>query len=1072
MFYQKKYKNAMYKNFVLAGIVFVTSSFCFIYFSFFVVYAAPDQELTYHGKLTDTLGLAVSNGTYSFTLTIYDDATGTGCLWTARGTCSSPIPKSLTVTDGVFTTTLGESGDNVLDIDFSTNYYLGVTIDSNTEMTPRRKITPTGFALNANRLDGLTADNYIDTSAIAQAKQGDLTINGNLTVDGVIHDSNGQAGTNGQILSTTASGTDWVDAPVGGSTTFLGLTDTPASYTANQYVRVNATGTGLEFVAFPTESDTLDAVTTRGDTTTNHITAGGLTVEDDEAQLHINSGSDPSQINFNTNLTTVDQSIASIDFSSNSSEYARIATNIYQSSSNGSLDFYIRNDGVWATEAMRIAGGENGPFIGMGTFTPSQRLHVNGNMRLTGSLYDSNNDSGIAGQILSATASGTDWINAPVGGSATFLGLTDTPSSYTANQYVRVNSAGTALEFVDLPVDADTLGSLMCSSGQVAQWDGSNWVCVAMSGGGMAIGGAITSATAGSILFAGTSGVLQQDNTNFFWDDTNNRLGLGTSTPSAMFSIFGTNNKLRLSYDAANYADISVDNAGQLTMNASSAAESAMVIGTGIAQDTSIQFDGISHDYFSGIDDATGLYTIGVGTSVAASAILTGPGTVANAAGGTTVTGTNTKFLSTFRIGNTITIGSQTVAISAIASDTSMTTAAITAANSGATYTYSGGTKLSVEPSGNIGIGKADPEYALDVLGTGTTGVIARFNSTNATGCTLATNGTISCSSDERLKKNINDLNYGIGTIMSLRPTSYNWNYENGGSMQSFGFIAQEVERVLPQLVVTDLDSGYKQLNTIGLVPILTRAVQDQQHLIETHANVLTTKATATSLLDLQRMTDAQFTEVSVMLDQIHNNMLVVQEEANKIADIELDATFTQANVSIFNTLFNIDPTDGSEEASAYITDLAINMQKILAIDPDQLVMKNHVGDVSIAGIMTVDTVIADEVETTKLTIVDDKNETIGIAVICPEKNILINDLCEEVTDENSDQSDGKSVKVISDAINDHTTIFTSFESDPGASSWIEKERDEDGNFIGFTIKLGDAVEKAVKINWWIVEMK
>ena len=50
-------------------------------------------------------------------------------------------------------------------------------------------------------------------------------------------------------------------------------------------------------------------------------------------------------------------------------------------------------------------------------------------------------------------------------------------------------------------------------------------------GGGMAIGGSITSATAGSVLFAGTSGVLQQDNTNFFWDDTNNILGIGTNTP-------------------------------------------------------------------------------------------------------------------------------------------------------------------------------------------------------------------------------------------------------------------------------------------------------------------------------------------------------------------------------------------------------------------------------------------------------------------------------------------------------------------------------------------------------------
>lgn len=46
----------------------------------------------------------------------------------------------------------------------------------------------------------------------------------------------------------------------------------------------------------------------------------------------------------------------------------------------------------------------------------------------------------------------------------------------------------------------------------------------------MAIGGSITSATAGSVLFAGVSGVLAQDNSNFFFDDTNNRLGIGFGT--------------------------------------------------------------------------------------------------------------------------------------------------------------------------------------------------------------------------------------------------------------------------------------------------------------------------------------------------------------------------------------------------------------------------------------------------------------------------------------------------------------------------------------------------------------
>lgn len=56
--------------------------------------------------------------------------------------------------------------------------------------------------------------------------------------------------------------------------------------------------------------------------------------------------------------------------------------------------------------------------------------------------------------------------------------------------------------------------------------------------GGMAIGGTVTSGTTGSVLFIGASSALAQDNANFFWDDTNNRLGIGTSTPSVPFEVY------------------------------------------------------------------------------------------------------------------------------------------------------------------------------------------------------------------------------------------------------------------------------------------------------------------------------------------------------------------------------------------------------------------------------------------------------------------------------------------------------------------------------------------------------
>ncbi|MBX3244661.1 MAG: tail fiber domain-containing protein [Acidobacteria bacterium] len=98
--------------------------------------------------------------------------------------------------------------------------------------------------------------------------------------------------------------------------------------------------------------------------------------------------------------------------------------------------------------------------------------------------------------------------------------------------------------------------------------------------------------------------------------------------------------------------------------------------------------------------------------------------------------------------------------------------------------------------------------------------------------------GTLINSSDARLKKDIGTLGYGLRDVMRLRPVSWNWKARPESGMQ-LGFIAQEVETVMPELVSTvrkpekDAEET-KGLNYTGLIPVLIKAVQEQQKEIET----------------------------------------------------------------------------------------------------------------------------------------------------------------------------------------------------------------------------------------------
>jgi len=88
--------------------------------------------------------------------------------------------------------------------------------------------------------------------------------------------------------------------------------------------------------------------------------------------------------------------------------------------------------------------------------------------------------------------------------------------------------------------------------------------------------------------------------------------------------------------------------------------------------------------------------------------------------------------------------------------------------------------------------------------------------------------------SDSRIKKNIVNSTYGLATVLQLRPVEYNL---ISNDLKQVGFIAQEVQKLVPEVVTGkegDLSKGeILGITYANLVPVLTKAIQEQQKQIE-----------------------------------------------------------------------------------------------------------------------------------------------------------------------------------------------------------------------------------------------
>jgi len=129
--------------------------------------------------------------------------------------------------------------------------------------------------------------------------------------------------------------------------------------------------------------------------------------------------------------------------------------------------------------------------------------------------------------------------------------------------------------------------------------------------------------------------------------------------------------------------------------------------------------------------------------------------------------------------------------------------------------------------NGNVGIGTSAPSSKLEVCGN--TRIIGTLNVSS----TLTSSSGITCPSDIRYKKDVAPLSNSLQKIMQMNGVNYYWktaefpNMHFTGKMQ-VGFIAQDVEKIFPEMVFTD-ESGYKSIDYSRLTPVLVETIKEQE---------------------------------------------------------------------------------------------------------------------------------------------------------------------------------------------------------------------------------------------------
>jgi len=361
-----------------------------------------------------------------------------------------------------------------------------------------------------------TGIGYSDLSVTTEAAQG----GGSLTYNQ----------SNGQFTFKPATGSG------GGATNFTGLGDTPSSLNAGKWLKVNVGGTALEWTDAPSGNDTNDYLNTAS------LSGTTLTLTRTGSQSLSDVTVDLSSLNsVPTNITVANESTdiecyPLFTTESTGNLAPKTVTSFKLNSSSGQLEAgSFKKTGGAAAEFLKADGSVDSSTYSTfsGSYTdlsnkptiPAAQVQSDWNATsglgeilnkpsLVSNLNDLSNVDATTnlanGKILKYDLGSTTWVvaddNASGGGSASFTGLSDTPSSLTAGKWLKVNAGATALEWTDAPSGSNTTYDLSATS--------SSGSAVVRLAGSDSTNDDVTFSAGGGITYAVTGNTVQISSAN------------------------------------------------------------------------------------------------------------------------------------------------------------------------------------------------------------------------------------------------------------------------------------------------------------------------------------------------------------------------------------------------------------------------------------------------------------------------------------------------------------------------------------------------------------------------------